>query len=101
MRSSTGSTPHASASSSIATSWANMPGISPGARIHDGTATSSGTRRWPVRRFSAAYSIRVGAAVCSPYSFHREVCSSTWWSMATSRPSACAPRRNVDSVLVR
>ncbi len=39
--------------------------------------------------------------VCSPYSFQREVCSSTWWSMATSRPSRWAPRRNVESVLVR
>ena len=53
------------ASSSIADSSANMPGHSPGARIHDGVGTSSATRRCVVRRFGAAYIIRVTTAVCS------------------------------------
>ena len=52
-RSSTGSMPQRTASSSMATSGANMPGHSPGARIHDGTGTSSGGQPVggaPVRR---------------------------------------------------
>ena len=40
-RSSIGSSPHATASSSIADSSAYMPGASPGARIQDGVGTSS------------------------------------------------------------
>jgi hypothetical protein len=43
MRSSIGSRPVAVASSSIADSSANIPGHSPGARIHDGVGTSSAT----------------------------------------------------------
>ena len=50
------------ASSSIATSGPNMPGHSPGARIQDGTGTSSAASRCVVRRFGAAYIIRVGDA---------------------------------------
>ena len=56
-RRSIGSTPVATASSSIATSRANMPGISPGARIHEGTATSSGGE--PVARVAVGRGIHV------------------------------------------
>ena len=100
-RSRIGSTPQATASSSIATSWANTPGISPGARIHDGTATSSGISRWLVCRCGAAYIIRVAVAVCSANSLTREVCSTTRWSIATSVPSGFAPSRKRDTVAVR
>ena len=71
MRSSIGSMPAATASSSIADSSANMPGHSPGARIHDGVGTSSATRRWrgaPVGR--RVHDAR-GDAVCSANSAHR------------------------------
>ena len=85
----------------MATSCAYMPGISPGARIHDGTATSSGISRWLVCRCGAAYIIRVGVAVCSANSLTRDVCSTTRWSMATRVPSGRAPRRNRDTVAVR
>ena len=46
--------PGARASSSIADSSANMPGHSPGARIHDGVGTSSFASRCVVRRFGDA-----------------------------------------------
>ena len=60
IRSSIGSRSQAIASSSIADSSANMPGHSPGARIHDGVGTSSATSRCRVRRSGAAYIMRVG-----------------------------------------
>ena len=50
-----GRSPSASASSSIATSGPNMPGHSPGARIHEGTGTSRAASRCVVRRFGEAY----------------------------------------------
>ena len=52
-----------------------MPGVSPGARIHDGVGTSSAASRCPVRRFGEAYIIRVGTVVCSANSRIVEVCS--------------------------
>ena len=64
-RSSTGSIPEAIASSSIAHSRAYMPGVSPGARIHEGVGTSRRASRWLVRRLGAAYIVRDGTAVCS------------------------------------
>ena len=54
MRSSTGSMPSATASSSIADSSANIPGVSPGARMIVGGGTSSRASRCVVRRCSAA-----------------------------------------------
>ncbi len=90
-RSSIGSSPAKIASSSIADSSANMPGHSPGARIHDGVGTSSAASRCVVRRFGAAYIIRVATAVCSANSRTVEVCSSTSWVMTESRPSRSAP----------
>ncbi len=100
-RSSIGSTPAASASSSIATSSANMPGISPGARIHEGTATSRPATRWLVRRCGAEYIIREGTAVCSVYSLIAEVWLTAACSSATMRPSGSAPSRTCDTVWVR
>ena len=70
----------------------------PGARIHEGTATSSRASRWLVRRFGAAYIIRVGTAVCSAYSLIAEVCSWTRCSMAESTPSRLAPSRKCEKV---
>ena len=93
MRSSIGSRPVATASSSIADSSANMPGHSPGARIHDGVGTSSATSRWRVRRSGAAYIMRVASQVCSANSRTVEVCSKASWAIAVSRPSLVAPRR--------
>ena len=87
-RSATGSTPAAPASSSMATSSAWEPGISPGARIHEGTATSSRASRWLVRRCSPAYIIRVMVAVCSANSWIVEVCENASCAIAVSRPSA-------------
>ena len=85
--------PHATASSSIADSSANMPGHSPGARIHDGVGTSSATSRCVVRRSGAAYMWRVASAVCSANSCTVEVCSNASWPIARSRPSRAAPSR--------
>ena len=48
-----------------ATRARTCPGHSPGARIHDGVGTSSAASRCVVRRFGAAYIIRVATAVCS------------------------------------
>ncbi len=93
MRSAIGSRPQATASSSIATSPANIPGVSPGARIQDGTGTSSFAKRWLVRRFGDAYMMRVDVAVCSANSLKRAVCSMTSWTIAVRRPSRPAPRR--------
>ena len=64
-----------------------MPGASPGARIHDGTATSSGTSRCVVRRASPAYMLRVPTVVCSANSLIREVCSTASCESAVIRPS--------------
>ena len=78
-----------------------MPGASPGARIHDGTGTSSGTSRCDVRRASAAYMLRVPTVVCSANSLIREVCSSASCTMAVIRPSSVAPRATRCRVGVR
>jgi hypothetical protein len=94
IRSSTGSTPAAIASSSIADSSAYIPGHSPGARIQAGTGTSSRTRRCVVRRCSAAYMCRVATAVCSANSLTVPVCSTTSCAIAVSLPSAPAPSRS-------
>jgi hypothetical protein len=93
IRSSTGSIPAAIASSSIADSSANIPGHSPGARIHDGVGTFSRARRCVVSRFGAAYMRRVAAAVCSQNSRSVELCWSVSWAIDVRRPSAAAPRR--------
>ncbi len=85
----------------MATSWANIPGISPGARIHEGTATSSVVSRWLVRRCGAAYIIRAAVPVCSPNSLIAEVCSCTACSIASSVPSRRAPSRKREIVAVR
>ncbi len=77
----------------MADSSAYMPGVSPGARIHDGVGTSSRTTRCVVRRFTAWYITRVGAAVCSANSWTVEVCSTTSCMIAVSRPSGSAPSR--------
>ena len=77
----------------IADSSANIPGHSPGARIHDGVGTSSATSRWRVRRSGAAYIMRVGVQVCSANSRTVEVCSKASWPIARNRPSRPAPRR--------
>ena len=93
MRSSIGSRPVATASSSIADSSANMPGHSPGARIHDGVGTSSATSSCRVRRSGAAYITRVGVQVCSANSRSVEVCSQASCAIAVRRPSRPAPSR--------
>ena len=59
-RSSIGSRPHFSASSSSADSSANDPGASPGARIQVGVGTSSRTTRLAVWWASAPYIVRAG-----------------------------------------
>ena len=59
MRSSIGSRPTASASSSIAHSSASRPTASPGARMAEATGMSRAARRCRVSRFSPAYSVRV------------------------------------------
>ena len=101
IRSSTGSMAPAIASSSIAHSSAYMPGVSPGARIHDGVGTSRRTSRWLVRRLGAAYIVRVATAVCSANSRNVELCSKTSCEIAVRRPSASAPRRTRWMVGVR
>ena len=78
-----------------------MPGISPGARIHDGTATSSAAIRWLVRRCSPAYIIRAAAAVCSAYSLMAELWLTVACSRARMRPSGSAPMRRCETVWVR
>jgi hypothetical protein len=93
IRSSIGSRSSSRASSSIADSSAYMPGHSPGARIQDGVGTSSFASLCVVRRFGAAYIIRVTTAVCSANSFSVEVCSTTSCAIAISFPSRDAPSR--------
>ena len=93
MRNSTGSSPHAIAISSIADSSAYIPGLSPGARKIDGVGTSSRASRCVVRRFGAAYIMRVATAVCSANSSSVDVCSTTSCAIAVSLPSRSAPRR--------
>lgn len=90
-RSSIGSMPHRSASSSSADSTAKEPGASPGARIQVGVGTSSRTRRLAVRCASASYITRPNPALCSTNSLTVEV---RFWAScpkARSRPSASAP----------
>ncbi len=60
-----GSRPHSTASSSIADSSANIPGLSPGARIHEFAGRSSRASRWVVRTLGVAYIVRVGTAAGS------------------------------------
>jgi hypothetical protein len=91
IRSSMGSMPQAIASSSMADSRAYIPGHSPGARIQEGVGTSSRARRCVVRRVGDAYIIRVATAVCSANSLTVELCSTTSWTIACSRPSPSAP----------
>ena len=63
MRSSIGSRPIASASSSSAVSSANIPVISPGARMKMPGALSCSTAWWIVRRFGTWYIIRLAERV--------------------------------------
>ena len=91
-RSSIGSMPSASASSSIALSRANEPGASPGARMNVVGGRCSGTIRWLIDRFGVAYHSRdvpceVGSMNDRAMSvLHHESCRS-----ATSVPSRRAP----------
>ena len=101
IRSSTGSMPSATASSSIADSSAYMPGVSPGARIHDGAGTFSLASRWVVRIAGVPYMTRVLEAVCSANSVRMAVCSITSCVTAVSRPSAVAPSSRCWMVGVR
>ena len=55
IRSSTGSTPQATASSSTADSSPYIPGVSPGARIQEGVGTSRAARWCVVRTLRGAY----------------------------------------------
>ncbi len=55
----------------------------PGRHRHVERAPADGV----VRRLGAAYIIRVGTAVCSANSLIRDVCSTTSWVIAVSRPS--------------
>lgn len=77
----------------MADSSANIPGHSPGARIHVGDGTFNLTRQCLVSRFGAAYMVRVGAAEYSQWSLVKDVCSKDTWDTAKRRPSASAPRR--------
>ena len=72
-RSSIGSRPHFSASSSSADSSANDPGASPGARIQVGVGTSSRTTRLAVWWASASYITRATPALGSTNSCTVEV----------------------------
>ena len=75
----------------MADSSAYIPGVSPGARIHDGAGTFSRARRCVVRMAGEPYMTRVHAAVCSANSVRIAVCSTTSWVTAVSRPEASAP----------
>jgi hypothetical protein len=75
----------------MADSSAYIPGVSPGARIHDGGGTLSRASWCAVRMAGVAYMTRVHAAVCSANSVRIAVCSTTSWAMAVSRPDASAP----------
>jgi hypothetical protein len=61
-----------------------IPGVSPGARIHDGTGTFSRASRCAVRIAGEAYMTRVQAAVCSANSVRVAVCSTTSCATAVS-----------------
>ncbi len=101
IRSSTGSMSRAIASSSMADSSANMPGVSPGARNHDGVGTSRRARRWVLRRAAPPYIARATVAVCSVNSFRREDWLNASWETAVMVPSFAAPRRTRENVGVR
>ncbi|CAM5580101.1 hypothetical protein SCYAM73S_08154 [Streptomyces cyaneofuscatus] len=90
-RSSTGSRPARSASSSRADSIANDPGASPGARIQVGDGTSSRTTWLAVRCASASYMTRATPALGSTNSYTVEVWLSERCSRARSLPSGSAP----------
>ena len=75
----------------MADSSAYIPGHSPGARIQEGVGTSSRASRCVVLRVGDAYIMRVATAVCSANSLTVELCSTTSWTMACSRPSPSAP----------
>ncbi len=92
-RSSTGSIPHFSASSSSAASSANDPGASPGARMNVGVGTSSRTRRLAVWWASAPYITRATPALGSTNSYTVEVALTALCSSARRRPSVSAPSR--------
>ncbi len=54
-----------------------------------------------VRRFGAAYMVRVPSAVCSANSWIRAVCATASCATAVRRPSASAPSRTRWTVAVR
>ncbi|SCE60436.1 hypothetical protein GA0115253_108463 [Streptomyces sp. Termitarium-T10T-6] len=90
-RSSIGSMPPRSASSSRAASIAKDPGASPGARIQVGDGTSSRTTWLAVRWASASYSTRATPALGSTNSYTVDVWFNERCSRASSRPSGAAP----------
>jgi len=63
------------------------PGALAGPRKIVGEGRSSRAKRWVVRRFGAAYIMRVATAVCSANSSMVEVCSTTSCAIAVSVPS--------------
>ena len=93
IRSSTGSTPTCSASSSRAHSSAKNPGASPGARQKPGEGTSRRTTQCVLKRFAAAYIVRVPVVHGSQNSFSCEVCDQATCSHAVILPSSSAPMR--------
>ncbi len=97
-RSSTGSTPTASASSSMADSRANEPGAQPGARIHVGVGRLTFTSDVRMRMASAAYSALVTSPGNSTNSWMVEVWVAVSWSIARSLPVESAPSRTRWSV---
>ena len=70
-----------------ADSSAYIPGHSPGRAHPRRRRDVQRDSRCVVRRFGAAYIIRVATAVCSANSRTVEVCSTTSWAIAVRRPS--------------
>ena len=93
IRSAIGSRCSFAASSSIALSSANEPGVSPGAHMNDGAGVCSVSTRWLVRRFGAAYIVRPMTPACSMNSSSTAVGDQLSCENAVSVPSMFAPRR--------
>ena len=70
-----------------------IPGASPGARIQEGTAMSSGSTRWVMRRCSPAYICREGLIAISGNSLVCEELETASSPKAMIVPSAWAPIR--------
>jgi hypothetical protein len=97
-RTSSGSSPAASASSFIALSRAHSPGPSTGARIGVGTFRLTRSTTWHSRKAGTAYSDLLASVAGSTCVSASAVLFTTTCSSPASTPSAVAPSRIACSI---